>query len=244
MLQRVGVIFVLVGAASVCQAAGEDDLPGWKMQIVARKNPGNVRYRSFINAQQRLDSYLAPEPRLVEWYYRVSFTELPRKERDNYEPQSWAVSIVGDTVDETVPVSRGGYFLLPVNTTAYKEDATIMFREQTRKLSLDMVWALRVGQDQRISYADLGKAMEELKGVQSRIPASELGLRVPKNVVVNGLQACFRDSSGRVRVADKDLRTTRYGNCYGVEYDPARAAAGDSIEFSGPLEVVALAKIQ
>lgn len=210
------------------------------VKVVARKNPGDIPYRGFLLTQRKLLSYLPPEPRKLDVMLRISFTELPGPEQDAYLPQSWAVSIVGDSIDETLPVRRGGYFLLPELPQAYEEDATIMFRERSRKSWLDVGWIVRTDDRQRLRYADFGQAMDELRALQKRISVFSLSLRTEKYGKYDTLKACFLEPGGQLLVQGKPAADAAIGNCALLRFDPARAAGKDEIEFAGPLDIVTI----
>lgn len=197
----------LLSSASLAQETGE---PPKEIKVGARKNPGNVAYRFFIEGQRFLRSYLPPEPRMLDVSYRISFTELPEAAQDAYEPAGWAISVVGDTVDEAVPVRRGGYFEIPEIPQAEKEGATLMFKEQSKRRAVGVSWIVRVRPDQRFAYADFGKTMAEIHTAQKTMPFYRLRTRSVKYAKYDGIKACFRDAGGAV------------------------------IEFSGPLDIVTM----
>lgn len=134
------------------------------------KNPGDLRYTSFFKHWNFLLSTLAPEPRVLDLRFRLSFTELAGPAKDDYRPATWAVAIVGDTLDHTIEVERGGYFVLPDLEQAIREQATIMFNTQTRKGYLNVAWKFRIGEGQTLSYADFAKAFDEVAAIQKQIP--------------------------------------------------------------------------
>jgi hypothetical protein len=224
--------------ACTIAAAQEADPPTQAVTVVSRKNPGDIPYRGFLLAQRKLLSYLPPEPRKLDIMLRVSFTDLPLAERDAYLPQSWGVSIVGDTVDETLALRRGGYFVLPELPQAFDEDATIMFRERSRKGWVDVGWIVRIEAGGRLAYADFAQAVAELRGLQKAISVFNLGLRAEKYATYDTLKACFLDAGGQLRIKGKPAADGTVGNCALLRFDPARAGSGDEIDFAGPLEIV------
>jgi len=235
------LLFLSLFALACASASAQEAAPApAAIKVVARENPGDIPYRGFLRMQRRLLSKLAPEPRKLDVMLRISFTELPGPGQDEYLPQSWAVSIVGDSVDETVAVRRGGYFLLPELTQAYEEDATIMFKEQSRKGWLDVGWIVRTGKDLRLRYADLGQAIGELRAVQKDISMFDLGLQTEKHGKYDTLKACFMDAGGQLRINGKPAADATIGNCALLRFDSARAATGDEIEFAGPLDIVTI----
>jgi hypothetical protein len=220
-------------------AAQESGIPPAAIKVVARKNPGHLPYRFFWDGQRKLDSYLAPEPRKVDMMFRISFTELPEPEQDAYLPQSWGVSVVGDTVDETVKVRRGGYFRLPDLPQAREEGATIMFNEQSRKKVLNVGWIVRIDGG-RLRYADFARAMHELRAVQKQISILSISMRTEKHARNDTLKACFLEAGGRLLLGGKPAADAMVGNCALLRFDPAKAASSEDIEFAGPLDIVTI----
>jgi len=225
-------------AGALAFGAHAQEAPPKSVKVAARKNPGDLRYRFFFDGQKTLLGYLPPEPRMLDVMWRTSFTELPMPEQDAYDPQGWAVSIVSDSVDQVVRVRRGGYFWLPDLPVAYKELATIMFREQSAPRELGVGWIVRVKPDHRLSYADFGKVMDEIHGVQKAIPVYHFWVHTEKFADYDGVKACFLDADGAVLIDGRPAADARVGNCSVLKFDPARAGAGETIEFSGPLDIV------
>jgi hypothetical protein len=225
--------------ACTIAAAQEADTPSQAVKVVSRKNPGDIPYRGFLRMQRKLLSYLPPEPRKLDAMLRVSFTEMALSERDAYLPQSWGVSIVGDSVDETLALRRGGYFLLPELAQAYDEDATVMFKERSRKGWVDVGWIVR-NDGRHLRYAEFGQAMAELRAVQKQISVLSLGLRTEKYAHYDTLKACFLDAGGQLLIKGKPVADGTVGNCALLKFDPARSASGDEIEFAGALDIVTI----
>jgi len=209
--------------------------------VQAKRNPGDVRYDQFYDLQQRLIGYLPPEPRLFDAMQRVSFTRLSLAEQDAYDPPGWAVSIVGEGMDETVPVRRGGYFLLPYLAAAYTSKASLMFRDQSKRNYTDTAWIMRIGDGRRLAYADFGKALAQLRTVQDAIPLLQaLSYRVEKYSRYDGLKACFLDREGAMLIDGKPAAHAAVGNCSVLSYEPNKAGSGAIIEFRGALDIVTL----
>lgn len=216
-----------------------------EIKVQEKKNPGHLPYAAMYELHARLMSYLPPEPRLFDPVNRISFTQLPLAEQDAYEPKDWAVSIVGETVDQVVPVRRGGYFELPHLPAAFQEKATLMFREQSQRNYLEEAWVMRIGPERRLSYADFGKAMDQLRAVQKRIPIlRSLSYRVEKYGNFDGLKACFLAPGGTLRVDGAPAADRISGTCSVLKFDPARGGSGQVIEFDGPLDVVTLIRTE
>ncbi|MGI4720440.1 MAG: hypothetical protein ACRYGO_04440 [Janthinobacterium lividum] len=221
--------------------AQEDGAAPRAIKVEGRRNPGDVPYAGFVDLYNRLLTYLPAEPRMFDVLYRISFANLSLPEQDAYEAPSWAVSIVGDTIDEMVPVRRGGYFLLPERELARQEKATLMFKEKSRRNFVEVAWVLRIGTDQRLRYADFGKAMAQLRGVQKVIPVMRsLAYHAEKYGKFDGLKACFTGPGGAVLIDGAAAPATISGNCAVLPFEPVRAGSAEVIEFSGPLDIVTL----
>lgn len=211
------------------------------IEIKRKKNPGDVPYVHFLKLQGLLQSYLPPEPRVIDPLLRLAFVGVHGPARDEYLPETWAVAIVGETVDHSVPVRRGGYFLLPDLEQAAREKATIMFNTQTRRRYISSVWKLRVREGQVLPYAEFAKAFDEVKSVQQKISRFHLDLRDERLARFDGLKACFLETGGRIEIDSQPAEAVTEGMCQILKFDPARASAGDaSIAFIGPLDIVTL----
>jgi hypothetical protein len=223
--------------AASTTAAGEQS----PIKINARKNPGDLSYKSFYGMQALIQSFQPPEPRMIDFSYRVSFMDLSLAERDAYAPESWAVAIVGDSFDQVVPVARGGYFVLPESPQAVQENATVMFNAQTRWRSLNVAFKLRVSPQQTLGYASFARAIQEFKTVQNQVPWYRVGLRAIRNARIDGLRACFGSPDARIEIDGAPARTQVEGMCQVLKFDPAAARAGTAtIAFIGQLDNVTL----
>lgn len=229
-------------AAGVAQQAGEATLRELSpVEISSKKNPGDVPYAPFLKQQAFLQSLLPPEPRVVDLRLRLSFTGITGPGRDAYLPDSWAVAIVGETQDHTIPIERGGYFLLPVVEQAAREKATLMFNTQTRKGFIDVAWKLRLKEGQVLSYADFAQAFDEVRRVQEQIPWYRIGLRAERIARFDGVKACFFTGDGRIEVGGQPAAARTEGMCQVLKFDPVMAAAGrNDIAFVGQLDTVTL----
>lgn len=211
------------------------------VEIHRKTNPGDLPYQPFVDVQAYLQSLIPPDARMIELRQRVNFNGLNEAARDAYLPESWAVAIVGAAVDQTVPVSRGGYFVLPVLPPAAAQGATIMFNTQTRKGYLSMVWKLRIPEAQTLAYADFARAIDEAAAVQRSVPWYRYHLRNVRRTGFNALRACFLDGGGRIEVDGRPAPTSASGACQVLKFDPAVAHKGGAmIAFIGPLDIVIL----
>jgi len=219
-------------------AAADDQSP---VKINAKKYAGDLSYKSFYAMQALIQSFQPPEPRVIDFSYRLSFMDLSLAERDAYAPDSWAVAIVGDSFDQVVPVARGGYFVLPESQQAVQENATVMFNAQTRWRSLDVAFKLRVSPQQTLGYASFARAIQEFKVVQNQVPWYRNGLRAIRNARIDGLRACFSSPDARIEIDGAQAQTQVEGMCQVLKFDPAAARAGNAtIAFIGQLDNVTL----
>lgn len=205
------------------------------------KNPGDLQYTYFLNAWKFLLSTLPPEPRVLDARLRLSFTDLAGPAKDEYVPTSWAVAIVGDTVDQAIEVDRGGYFVLPELEQAVREKATIMFNARTRKEYINTAWKFRLGERQTLSYADFAKAFDEVAATQKKIPWYKAVLHDEKVARFDSLKACFHPGESRIEIDGRPADTIKAGSCQVLKFDPALARSGKpEIAFVGPLDIVTL----
>lgn len=240
-MATVMLAFLACGAAAAqeSQAPPADGIV--PVLINSKKNPGDLPYKSAFDTQELLKSYQPAEPRVIDLTLRLAFSDGSEKTQDAYHPETWAVAIVGDTVDQQVPISRGGYFLLPDLEQARKERATIMFNAQTFANRLETAWKLRIAPDNTLSYASFAEALQELRYVQDSIPWYRFGLRRIRNGVYDGLKACFIGPEGRIEIDGQPAATTPDGACQVLPFDADRLRAGPStIAFVGQLDTVTL----
>jgi hypothetical protein len=197
----------------------------------------DLPYRYYLEVQHKLRSYLPPEPRLVDLWFRVGYPALSESERDAYMPRNWAISIYSDSVDVAVPMRRGAYFSLPEIQTAYDEHGQIMLNDVERPW-LGIWWTLRVPSSQRMAYADIRNARKQIAGIQRKLSAFSPPLKKVRNEPYDGIKACFHDGTGTIRVGGKPYSDANEGRCKVLFDDPALELGETSIEFSGPLDIV------
>jgi hypothetical protein len=226
--------------AQEAPAPGSTDTGTPRVKIEARKNEGDIpQYEHFIKSQGWVYNELPPRPRVIDFLWRISFTDLPEPERDAFVPKEWAVALVGRDFEQTVPVARGGYFLLPVLPQG-RWGATIMFNAQTRSERLAVAWAIRLSADKQLRYADFGRALEEVRGVQIAMPPTWEFVREIRNANYDALKACFLDAGSDIFIDGKQVSSQAVGNCKILKYDPTQFVGTQTIEFRGPLNVVTL----
>lgn len=234
---RLTVSLVLAACTAVAWAQGAANT----VKVDGRRNPGDVPYKYFWEGQKQLRGWLPSEPRMLDFSYRILFTELSERQSDVYLPRSWGVSVVGHGFDQDLKVRRGGYFTLDYLQEAIDDDdALIMFKEQTATRSIGVAWVLRVGAGQRMAYADVRKAISEVHAVQLMITPNNQALRTVKRASYDGLKACFLAPDGDIRIDGAPGATGRVGNCLLLKYDEALQDSGKTIEFVGPLDIVTL----
>lgn len=211
------------------------DMP--TVKVHRKTNPGDLPYRSFFNIQNYVQSLMPRGRPVVDLRLRVNFASDKGPHYDRFDPKTWAVAIVGDSSDHIVPVTRGGYFLLPELRDAAHENATIMFNTPTREGRIALEWKLRISDRQTLSYADFAQAIDVVRTVQRKIPFNSSGLREVRMVEYDGLRACFRSNEGRILIDGKPVATTAEGTCQVLEF---KAIGQSEITFVGPLDIVTL----
>jgi hypothetical protein len=235
-------MLALVLAACCCAPALAQDVVDTvvpAVEIRSRKNAGDMPYLSAYKIQQRLLSLLPPDPRVSDIRMRVLFTSLSQTEQDDFLPASWAVAIVGKTFEQVVPVTRGGYFLLPEVPVAADEDGTLMFNTQTKKKTLSAVWTVRP-QGNALPYRDFARAIGEYELVRRRIGVGELALRQIREHRPNALRACFANREGGILVDGAASGAVARGSCWLLKFDADKANTDAVIGFSGALEALTL----
>mgnify|MGYP007121418141 CR=1 FL=1 len=252
------VALALLGCASAAACAGnpapsQAERPGTAglqldeqapVHVHRKTNRGDLPYKPFFLIQTYLQSLLPPEPRAIDLLGRVEFVAKSEAEKDLFAPQSWAVAIVGDELDQVVPVRRGGYFLLPKVKLGMLELGTIMFNTQTQKGKMSVAWRVRVPPSQVLSYAEFQKALDEVSFVQRQIPTYRYDLREIRRHGHNALRACFLGGPGRIEVDGRLAPTIQDGACQVMKHDPAAARAGKAqIAFIGKLDIVTLKEV-
>lgn len=237
---------ILLGALAFAARAHAQDTPartedpGAQPQVVkikARTNPGDLAYGWVFNNQKLLQAILPAQDRMVDFSYRITFTELGVADQDAWAPQGWAVALVANGFEQNIPVERGGYFLLP-GLPQGRRGATIMFREQSLPGHIGAAWRLRVGADRHLPYAGFRQAMDEIRNAQNAIPVGHEGLKLVRTARYDALKACFLAGGGTVLVDGVPAADAAVGSCVVLKYDPALAASGKTIEFKGPLDRV------
>jgi hypothetical protein len=219
---------------AVAQVATGKNIP--KVEMRWKKNPGDFKYREAYQLQRSVLSILPPEPRLIDFRIRVMFAGLSQAERDDFMPAKWGVAIVGDMVDYTIPLGRGGYFVLPDLPIARDEDATLMFNTQTRPKLLGAAFPLRLREGNALPYADFAKAMQQFELVRSKIPWFELGMREIRHAEYDSLRACFSRPGGAILIDGAPAGA----RCAILKFDVSKVDSGATISFKGELENLTL----
>ena len=193
------------------------------------KQYAGLDYRAFHRVQQRLQTLLPPEPRLVDVWLQDA-----RPERDAWQPEGWNVAVLGRTLEQAVPVRRGGYFLLPGLAPEEEEGARIVFREPGRRRTLAIQWQLRVGADGRIGQRTLVEALGQLRTVQESIPFYAAALWREKNARYDGIKACFLAPGGAILVDGQPAPGPTVGDCRIMKIAPGEG----TVAFTGELDIV------
>jgi hypothetical protein len=223
----------------------EATVPVPSVQVTGTKsNDGEpfaeVAYPSYIRDYSYLRKQLPKESRLIEIWERFHYASMSLAEQDAYTPPRDGIAIVSPSVKEIVAVRRGGYFILPQVGQAYLEDGRIQVRQAIDRQyhSMFIAFSLRLGADQRSSYADLGKASRQIDAVKGKISAFHPGLKDLKRERHDAIKACFLDAGGDILVGDQAVADVTQGHCKILALDPARIASGEAIAFSGALDIV------
>lgn len=232
----VSILTIGAVAAQTVPPAAASPLAG-----ATRVNTGSLPYRPSFDMQELLTSYQPPEPRIIDLTLRLAPREPDDLEPDAGQTDSLIATIVGDTLNHPIAISRSGYFLLPYLEWARQERATIAFNLPTLSNQLQTAWTIRLGPEQTLAYADFGRALDEMKYVQKNIPWYRFSLRQVRTSTQDGLKACFDNGDGRIEIDGQAVATTIEGGCQVLAFDPALAARGAAtIAFVGLLDTVTL----
>jgi hypothetical protein len=232
------ICLALLAGALAC-AVRAQEAPPRTVTVKARTNPGDLPYEWVYNHQRLLQGAVPAEPRMVDFTWRITFVGMSEPEQDDYVPKGWAVALVGSGFERDVPVARGGYFLLP-ELPLGRQSSTIMFKEQSLQNYIGGAWRVRVGPDQRLSYAGVKQAIGEIQSVQNAIPLRYAGLDQLRTARYDGLKACFVGADGAILIDGKPAADASFGHCSLLKFDPAKADGGQTIEFKGPLDLVTI----
>lgn len=168
---------------------------------------------------------------------RVRYSSMSWTQEEDYVPPPRSAAIVSHSVKVDVPMRRGGYFILPEVVDAYRDEGSIQFQQEVTP-SLYLVFSLRIGEDQRIGYADLGKAVHQIDTAQARISRFNPVLKAAKHDRHDAITACFLEPGGAILIGGQPAPTLTRGNCKVLAIDPGRFESGDMIEFAGRLDIV------
>jgi len=231
------VSLITFGAAS----AQDAPQPGASPLVTnARINNGGLPYRTSFDMQEVLTSFQPPEPRTIDLTLRMAFAHANDLAPDAAPSATLQATIVGDSMRHPIAISRGGYFLLPYLDWARQERATIVFNAPSLTNQLETAWTIRLAAGQTLSYADFGRALDEMKTVQKNIPWYRFGLRQVRTSKQDGLKACFAGQDGRIEIDGQPAATALEDGCQVLAFDPALATRAGTIAFVGTLDSITL----
>lgn len=207
-----------------------------------KKQVGDVSYRTMWRLQQRITAMLPKDATMIAPVLRLSLQGMGQHDRTEFQPESWAVAIVGKTVDTRVPMRRGGYFALPALPQAQwrSEDAIVMFNARERQHRFDVGWDVRVPADATLAYAQFGQALSELKRAQDEMPWWDIMAIAEKNAKFDAIRACFTSDQGSILVAGQPAGKKLSRHCLLLAFDPQRLSGDPAIDFVGGLDFVTL----
>ena len=207
-----------------------------------KKKLGDVSYRTMWRIQQRAAALQPKDATLISPVLRLSLKGMGQFDRAEFQPESWAVAIVGKTVDKLVPMRRGGYFQLPALPQAQSrsEDAIVMFNAKERSNWFDVGWQVNVPASGTLAYAQFGQALAELKRAQQGMAWWDIMVIAEKRAQFDAIRACFSSDKGKILVAGEPAGQKLSPHCSLLAFDPRQLAGDPAIAFVGGLEFVTL----
>ena len=241
-----GVIFFVVASAQNAVAAPQEqaDSAGQARdeQAPRKKKIGDVSYRTMWRMQQRIAAMLPKNATMISPILRLSLKGMAQCDRAEFQPESWAVAIVGKTVDASVQMRRGGYFEVPALPQAHarSEDAIMMFNSRERKNWFDVGWQVNVPSAGTLAYTQFGQALTELKHAQDGIPWWDIMAIPEKKAQFNAMRACFASDKGKILIGGKPAGQKISTHCSLLAFDPRHLNVDPAIDFVGELDIVTL----
>lgn len=238
-------IAILAGAGDVMAVPleyADDTAQANGVTTPRKKKIGDVSYRTMWRMQTRVAAMLPRDARLISPILRLSIAGMNELERTEFQPETWAVAIVGKTVDALVPMRRGGYFELPAlpRAQARSEDAVVMFNSKNRTDWFDVGWHVNVPASGTLAYMQFGQALAELKQAQDAMPWWDIMAITEKNARFDAIRACFSSDQGRILVAGKPAGKKLSTHCSLLPFDAHQLSDNPAIAFSGGLDFVTL----
>ncbi len=237
------LLCALAAPASAAPLALTEGAAGGNGASVPRKKKlGDVTYRTMWRLQKRVEAMLPKTATLISPVLRLSSAGMGPFERTEFKPESWGVAIVGKTVDERVPMWRGGYFALPSLPQAQvrTEDAIVMFNSTARKNWFDVGWHVNVPTSGTLSYMQFGQALAELKLAQSAMPWWDIMAIPEKSARFDAIRACFTSDQGKILVAGAQSGQKLTTHCTLLAFDSTMLNDNPPIAFAGGLDFVTL----
>jgi hypothetical protein len=203
-------------------------------------NKADLPYAAFLSSYARLMALLPPEPRHIDLLNRIYFTRLNPVEQDQFTSPTWAISIVSPSRDLEIPIVRGGYFVLPVDQAAMRDNAQLMFNAHVQDGKLGLAIRMRARYGDVIHAADLAAALNEANRFHAR--AKKTPLYHGKGDF-NAIKACFATPEGDMIVSGGTGYKTSYGTC--KLYVPAGTdvSAKADIAFNTQPDIVVLQSV-
>ncbi len=206
----------------------------------ADTNLSNLSYGWNFKRQLRMQDGLPGKSQLLDFVWRLTLDGMSEADQDAWAPRDWVLAIAGKDFARAVPVSRGGYFLLPAMAPG-RDDASLVFRDQGKRKLVGAAWVvrLRTGALPYLYYGEIKEAMDAVRKMQDAIPDAYTELAALRSAHYDGLKICFLDADGTVYVNDTMTADATVGNCRILKYDPGRNA-NQKIEIVGKVDAVTM----
>lgn len=211
-----------------------------RVTVTAIHNKAELSYPGFVRSFSRLNAMLPPEPRHIDLLNRILFTKLGPVEQDQFTSPSWAISIVTRSRDLEIPIVRGGYFLLPADSLAMRDSASIIFNTHTSDAMLGVAVKMRARYGEVIHAADLAAALNEANEFHGKAIKTDY---YHGRGEFNAIKACFPTPAGDMIVTGGAGYKTSLGLC--KFYVPAETdlSARADIAFNTEPDIVVLQSV-
>ncbi|HYD80721.1 MAG TPA: hypothetical protein VEC06_13000 [Paucimonas sp.] len=209
--------------------------PPETIEVAGTKSPGSIEYKGLYKVQQVILGTLPPEPRHIDIKFRTGRKDTVHGANGHSTSRLY---LVGNDLDQPIPVDDNGFFILPELPPAYREKAIIQSNERKSEAALNLAILIRTNGRQRLPYRDLAQAIDEATQAASKLPwyVRMLALGSAK---FETAAFCFKEGGG-VKIGSASYMPDAKSRCARFDFDRALAAQNADIEINGKLAYASL----